>query len=510
MSTNIVMKNSMPSSAARASSILADVSPWSSPLPDRTLASPPPCFTAGIRSTVRKPDGTDRREYATCVASSVCSSSIADLEPQLGPLLTAMLVQMTDRGPDSAGVAVYAAMGSRMTAASTHAAPRSGRRLGRARGCGGADGDRLHGRSAVLVGPAGLRGDFEARGVAGRLAGATVEVFKGVGPARRHQQRLRRPARHGYQGVGHTRMATESAVTTDGSHPFSTHDDLCVVHNGSFSNYFTVKRDLEADGERFLTANDTEVAARLIGREMSHGRDLGDALQVLQKQLDGFYTLVCATRDQIGGRSRRFGVQAGDGRGARSVCGVASEFRALAILPDIEHAEVFEPTPTELYCRSGRDEPAVTSGVDDARLRRADDPPDQPGAAGAPARIRQSRILNPRGRHNIAVGSDAPPRHQHRGRRRPLRRWPVRRTPHTDRRLRRLGRRREPDEWSVRVTGNASERVGASAHGGTIVVEGDASTRAAISLKGGAIARRRRCRRLQCVHGPGRHVAGRW
>ncbi len=122
-----------------------------------------------------------------------------------------------------------------------------------------------------------------------------------------------------------------------------------MVHNGSFSNYFSVKRDLEAAGEEFLTGNDTEVAARLLGYEMNHGRDLGDALKVLQKQLDGFYTLLCATENQFAivrdPVSCKPAVVAVHDR----YVAMSSEYRALEELPGIDQAEVFEPTPSEIY-----------------------------------------------------------------------------------------------------------------------------------------------------------------
>ena len=270
-----------------------------------------------------------------------------DLEPQLGELLAAMLVQMTERGPDSAGVAVYSDglpedrskyscrtdedVDWASLAAEVGATPTT------------------YGRAAVLTGPADLRHELEARGVRVISSGRDLEVFKGVGLPVDITKDFGLPARQGYLGVGHTRMATESAVTMDGSHPFSTHDDLCVVHNGAFSNYFSVRRDLEREGERFLTENDTEVAARLIGREMDHGRDLGDAIRVLQKEMDGFYTLVCATRDQMAVVRDEFGCKPAMVAVSDRYVAVASEFRALAILPGIENAEVFEPTPTELY-----------------------------------------------------------------------------------------------------------------------------------------------------------------
>lgn len=271
-----------------------------------------------------------------------------DLEPQLGQLLSAMLIQMTDRGPDSSGVAIYGDVVADGLLKYSCRAQRDSvdwRRV--ASECGATY--VAHGDGAVLIAEPGLRERLEADGIRVVSTGSAVEVFKEVGLPAEVVQRFDVASRHGYQGIGHTRLATESAITTDGSHPFSTHDDLCVVHNGSFSNYFSVKRDLEALGEEFLTKNDTEVAARLIGYEMSHGRDLGDALMVLQKQLDGFYTLLCATENQFAvvrdAVSCKPAVVAVHDR----YVAMASEYRALTELPDIDNAKVFEPIPTEIY-----------------------------------------------------------------------------------------------------------------------------------------------------------------
>jgi glutamate synthase domain-containing protein 1 len=279
------------------------------------------------------------------------------LEPQLGRLLTAMLVQMTERGPDSAGVAVYAdglPDGCRKYSCRADGQSADGRAAdvdwpALAEEIGATAATASSARAAVLTGPAGQRGALEARGLTVVSSGRDLEVFKGVGLPIDISNEYDLAARHGYLGVGHTRLATESAVTTDGSHPFSTHDDLCVVHNGSFSNYFSVRRDLEGEGERFLTENDTEVAARLLGREIEQGRDLRDALRVLQKEMDGFYTLVCATRDQLAVVRDQFGCKPAMVAVSERYVAVASEFRALAVLPDIAGAEVFEPTPTEIY-----------------------------------------------------------------------------------------------------------------------------------------------------------------
>lgn len=272
----------------------------------------------------------------------------SELEPQLGHFVTAMLTQMSDRGPDSAGIAIYGdVVDQGLLKYSCRSDDRNFDWISLAAKCG----TRLvrHGDGVVLTGVPGLQSQIESHDVSIISTGVAVEVFKDVGAPISVLERFDIESRVGYQGVGHTRLATESAITTDGSHPFSTHDDLCVVHNGSFSNYFSVKRDLEALGEKFLTENDTEVAARLLGYEMSHGRDLGDALKVLQKTLDGFYTLLCATqnefaiaRDSVSCKPAVIAVH------DRYVA-MSSEYRALAELPDIDKAKVFEPAPNEIH-----------------------------------------------------------------------------------------------------------------------------------------------------------------
>jgi glutamate synthase domain-containing protein 1 len=271
-----------------------------------------------------------------------------DLEPQLGRLLSAMLIQMTDRGPDSSGVAIYGDVVAEGLLKYSCRAERAAVDWQRVASEFGAV-HVAHGDGAVLIAAPGLRERLEADGIRVVSMGRAVEVFKEVGLPADVVQRFEIADRHGYQGVGHTRLATESAITTDGSHPFSTHDDLCVVHNGSFSNYFSVKRDLEAMGEEFLTWNDTEVAARLIGYEMSHGRDLGDALMVLQKQLDGFYTLLCATENQFAVVRDPVSCKPAVVAVHDRYVAMASEYRALTELPDIDKAKVFEPIPTEVY-----------------------------------------------------------------------------------------------------------------------------------------------------------------
>jgi glutamate synthase domain-containing protein 1 len=278
----------------------------------------------------------------------------AELELSLGALLANMLVTMTDRGPDSTGVAIYSGPNPDGTG-TKYSCRADDRRIDwpafAARN--GLD-HRIEASGAVLVGDRGLRDTIELDGVQVISEGVAVEVFKMVGPPQALIDRIGLTTREGYQAVGHTRMATESAVTTDGSHPFSTHPDLCLVHNGSFSNYFTVRRDLEADGERFVSENDTEVAARLIGQELAQGHSLRDALDVLRSRLDGFYTLLCTTRDEFAVVRDAVGCKPAIVAVHDRYVAMASEYRAFADLPDVARAQIYEPAPSTTHVWSRR------------------------------------------------------------------------------------------------------------------------------------------------------------
>lgn len=274
------------------------------------------------------------------------------LESELGVLASRMLVAMTDRGPDSAGIAVYedAPPGlvkySLRSLAPGYDWPALGDVLG-------AD-VRRAGPDAVLT-AAGDPDTFigRLRSEAPELTlvswGESLEVFKDVGSPSAICERYGIPARSGYQAIGHTRLATESAVTTEHSHPFSPAADLCFVHNGSFSNYFTVRRDLEGAGVRFDTDNDTEVGARLLALEMSRGADLGEALRRLIKIMDGFFTLLVSTKDQFAVVRDPFACKPAVIAETPDYVAMSSEYRSLAGLPDIEKAEVFEPMPEEVH-----------------------------------------------------------------------------------------------------------------------------------------------------------------
>jgi glutamate synthase domain-containing protein 1 len=282
------------------------------------------------------------------------------LRPRLGEFLVPMLGMLAGRGPDSTGVAIYGDEEPPGTVKYSLRAPRDGydwdglaRALDEAGGTG-PPAVRRRGRDAVLVtelAPERFR-DLLA-GIDAQVGmfgfGAAIEVYKGTGPALDVCARYGVDRMAGYQGVGHTRMATESAVTTEHSHPFAVAPDLALVHNGSFSNYAGIRRDLTDAGVRFDTDNDSEVAARYIARELAAGADLAEALRRMMKVFDGFYTLLVATRDSLAVVRDSFACKPMVIAQTADYVAVGSEYVALADLPGIEKAEVFEPAPEELY-----------------------------------------------------------------------------------------------------------------------------------------------------------------
>jgi glutamate synthase domain-containing protein 1 len=179
--------------------------------------------------------------------------------------------------------------------------------------------------------------------------GNAIEVFKGVGPARAVCDRYGVGQMSGYQAVGHTRMATESAVTIAHSHPFCPAADLALVHNGSFSNYASLRRELEDEGVVCETDNDSEVGARFVSVEMSRGASLEEALRSVLKCFDGFFTLLVATEQEFAIVRDSFACKPMVVAETADYVAVGSEFVALAELPGVDDARVFEPAPEEVY-----------------------------------------------------------------------------------------------------------------------------------------------------------------
>ena len=283
-----------------------------------------------------------------------------DLAPRLGELLTPMIVALTGRGPDSAGIAIYDDDVPRGLLRFSLRAPHEGFDWNALASTLQADlaiaiDVRLVATDAVFVAETPdasrvLKALHRAAPDVGVTSyGRTIEVYKDVGAPADIAARYGIKGHAGYQGLGHTRMATESAVTTEHSHPFAAGSDLCLVHNGSFSNYATVRRRLRADGVHFDTDNDSEVAARYLSCQLEKGADLRLALKRMMGDLDGVYTLLVATADEFAVVRDSFALKPAVIAETDRYVAMASEYHALADLPDIEKADVFEPMPGEIH-----------------------------------------------------------------------------------------------------------------------------------------------------------------
>ena len=153
----------------------------------------------------------------------------------------------------------------------------------------------------------------------------------------------------GSHGVGHTRMATESAVTTLGAHPFSTDEDQCLVHNGSLSNHNRLRQKLQQEGVKFETENDTEVGAAYFADKMRKGASLDEALEAGITDLDGFYTFVCGTKGGFAVVRDPIACKPAVLAETDQYVAFGSEYRAMVNLPGIESAKVWEPEPATVY-----------------------------------------------------------------------------------------------------------------------------------------------------------------
>ena len=281
------------------------------------------------------------------------------LESQLGSLLADMLITMTDRGPDSAGIAIYSAPKkdrAKITVQSSrpevdfktldedlkNAIGTPVRML-------------IKSTHAVLEVP--VAQIEAARSALAHLrpnvkvmsAGESIEIFKEVGLPRDVARRFDVAKMTGTHGIGHTRMATESAVTTMGAHPFSTGSDQCLVHNGSLSNHNGVRRELKRLGMTFETENDTEVGAAFISHKLQTGETLGNALEATLTDLDGFFTFVVGTKNGFGVVRDPIACKPAVMAETDDYVAFGSEYRALVGLPGIENARVWEPEPATVY-----------------------------------------------------------------------------------------------------------------------------------------------------------------
>jgi glutamate synthase domain-containing protein 1 len=281
------------------------------------------------------------------------------LEPHLGEMLADMVITMTDRGPDSAGIAIYGrphAGRAKLTVQSPDpASDFEGLDSDLRAEIGGKVGIAVRDTHAVLDVDAdrlALARDAVRRlrpGLRVMSAGEGIEIYKEVGLPKDVAARFDLARMAGTHGIGHTRMATESAVTTMGAHPFSTGPDQCLVHNGSLSNHNAVRRELRHAGMTFETENDTEVAAAYLSHRIAEGAGLGEAMEGTLKDLDGFFTFVVGTGNGFGVVRDPIACKPAVMAETDRYVAFGSEYRAMVGLPGIEDARVWEPEPATVY-----------------------------------------------------------------------------------------------------------------------------------------------------------------
>ena len=281
------------------------------------------------------------------------------LEPRLGELTSTMLSTMCERGPDSAGFAVYgpAHKGKAKITLQSPDPERdfAGLTAAISKAVGADVSLERKSTHGVLTVPAdkssaareALRTGHPALRI--MSSGEAIEIYKEVGYPTKVADRFDLTKMQGSHAIGHTRMATESAVTTMGAHPFSTCPDQCLVHNGSLSNHHNLRRDLIHDGMTFETENDTEVAAAYITWRMNQGMNLDEALKKSLDDLDGFFTFVVGTKNGFAVLRDPIACKPAVMAETDQYVAFGSEYRALAGLPGVDNARVWEPEPATVY-----------------------------------------------------------------------------------------------------------------------------------------------------------------
>ncbi|MBD9481439.1 glutamine amidotransferase family protein [Pseudomonas sp. PDM14] len=281
------------------------------------------------------------------------------LESQLGALFEPMLLAMTDRGPDSAGFAIYGDEVKdgwiKLTLQSTGADVDYQALMGELEGRLGCSLDWFQNASAAVLKTTAAEADVRAAlaelapQVRVMSVGQSIEILKGMGLPAEISERFSLAKMKGSHIIGHTRMATESAVTMEGSHPFSTGQDLCLVHNGSLSNHFRLRQELRRHGIEFETDNDTEVAAGYLTWRLREGDSLKEALDHSLEDLDGFFTFAIGTRDGFAVIRDPIACKPAILAETDDYVAMASEYQALSTLPGIDKAKVWEPEPATMY-----------------------------------------------------------------------------------------------------------------------------------------------------------------
>ncbi|MEX0717780.1 MAG: hypothetical protein WD066_14395 [Planctomycetaceae bacterium] len=280
-------------------------------------------------------------------------------QPDLGPLVTPMLNCMGTRGADSAGLAVFHRP---LDAPDRRFSLFSGQpqfdwqtfQDDFRRDTGSRGAIRWDDSHAALISPIAVE-EFAAwlrtacPGVHLVSVGRAIEIFKDEGAPEEIAARFGFAELAGTHAVGHTRMATESAVSPAHAHPYTAGEDFCIVHNGSLSNPHSIRRKLERRGISFETDNDTEAGCRFLEWRMREGDTLEQAIEASFDELDGFFTFLMATAERMVLVRDAFACKPAVVAETDVYVAVGSEFRALAHLPGIRSAQVFEPVPQQIY-----------------------------------------------------------------------------------------------------------------------------------------------------------------
>lgn len=285
------------------------------------------------------------------------------LRVHLGEWMVPMLIGMTERGPDSAGLAIFSTplptgqhKVSLYSGLTTEGADFNWTSMQHhAEETLGISSTIQHGDNHAILTFTGdpetvkhwIHKHYPALYILS--TGCSIDLFKDVGTPAAVASRYQLDLLQGSHLVGHTRMATESAVSPDRAHPFTAGEDFCLVHNGSLSNPYGIRRMLESHGIHFDTDNDTEAACRFLEWRLREGDTLEEAIQKSFTELDGFFTLLMGTANQIALIRDPFACKPAIVAETDDYVAIASEFRSLAHLPDIHNAHIFEPAPEEMY-----------------------------------------------------------------------------------------------------------------------------------------------------------------
>jgi len=281
-----------------------------------------------------------------------------ELREPLGELMVPMLIGMTERGPDSSGMAVFTdPVGPNCRKLSLY--------------CANPQFDWKHLEGVLSERYADVTLDLNANHAILRTSsdpvdvrtwliathpglhvlsvGRQIDLYKDVGLPADVADRYGFRNFQGTHLVGHTRMATESAVTPENAHPYTAGEDWCLVHNGSLANPGSIRRKLEKLGATFESDCDTEGACRYLHWRLESGDTLESALHHAFDDFDGFFTFLMGTHDKLALVRDPFACKPAIVAENDDWVAIASEFRSLAHLPGVKHAELFEPKPAEVY-----------------------------------------------------------------------------------------------------------------------------------------------------------------